>query len=93
MMVEPLVIWDLKEDPAGNIVHIEAHGLTQDDVEDVLRNEDNQTTSSRTSGFPLTFGWTRTGLYIGVVWEPVCDDPRTVKPITAFEALPPKRDY
>jgi len=36
---EPLVIWDLEDDPDGNYVHIVVeHGITQDEVWDVVRN-------------------------------------------------------
>lgn len=90
-MFEPIVIWDLEDDPHGNVAHIAEHGITQDEVEDVLGDPGNDTVPSDSSGRPLTFGWTSTGRHIGVVWEPVDDDPRTIKPVTAFEAPPRTR--
>ena len=87
---EPCVIWDLPDDPDGNVAHIAEHGITQDQVEEVLGDPANPTTESRSSGRPLTFGWTSAGEYIGVVWEHVLDEPWTVKPVTAFVAPPPK---
>jgi hypothetical protein len=86
---EPLVIWDLEDDPDGNVAHIAGHGITQDEVEEVVGNPANPTVPSDSSGRPITFGWTEGGRYLGVVWEHVSDDPRTIKPVTAFEAPPP----
>lgn len=90
-MFEPIVIWDLEDDPSSNVAHIAEHGVTQEEVEEVVGNPDNPVTESRSSGMPLTFGWTSTGKYIGVVWEHVDDDPWTIKPITAFPTNPPGR--
>ena len=84
------ILWDLDDEP-GNVTHIAEHGLTKDEVEDVLRNPDNWTgESSLSSGEPSVFGWTLTGLHIVVVFEHVDDDPLTVYPITAYE-VPPRR--
>jgi hypothetical protein len=86
------VVWDLDDDDAdGNVQHITEHGLTVDEVEDVLLNEDNAVVRSRSTGFPLTFGWTSSGQYIGVVWEVVNDDPRMIRVRTAYPTSPPKR--
>ena len=40
-MFEPIVIWDLEDDPYSNIAHIAEHGVTQEEVEDVVGNPDN----------------------------------------------------
>lgn len=84
------IIWDLDDDEHGNVRHISEHGLDKDEVEDVLLNVDNPTTESFSSGEPATFGYTRTGRHIVVVWEHVQDDPLTVRPITAYAAPPPR---
>src|SRR4051812_35607824 len=86
-------VWDLEDDPDGNFWHIvvEGHGISQDEVEEVLSEPDNPSEQSRSSGERITFGRTRIGNYIAVVWELVDEDPRTVRPITAFHAPPPKR--
>lgn len=77
------VIWDLPGDPNGNRFHIEEHGLTIDEVEDVLLDANLPVGTSRTSGRPLRAGYTTTGRYIVVVWSMIDDD--TVKPVTAYE--------
>ena len=88
---EPLLIWDLEDDLDGNYVHIVVeHEISQDEVCDVVSNPKNQTVPSDSTGRPSTFGWTQTGKYIVVVWEHVEEDPRTIKPVTAYEVPPPK---
>jgi hypothetical protein len=85
------VIWDLEDDLDGNYVHIVVeHDISQDEVDDVVSETSNPTTESESSGRPITFGWTRLGRYIAVVWEQVLDDPYTIKPVTAYEAPPPR---
>ena len=84
------IIWDLDEDDTGNVRHIAEHGLSKEEVDDVLQNPDNPTTVSLSSGEPVTFGWTGTGRYIVVVWEHVLDDPWTIRPVTAYDVPPPR---
>jgi uncharacterized DUF497 family protein len=76
------VIWDLDDDPQGNVWHIAEHGLSKDDVEQVLCNP-LKTAFSRSSGRPMAFGYTDWGAYIGVAYEEVGED--SVYPVTAFE--------
>jgi len=78
-------IWDLANDPRGNVRHIAEHDLTPDEVESAMRQPAAYTETSRTGGGPITFGTTHTGRFIAVVWEHVDDDPLTVYPITAYE--------
>lgn len=82
------VWWDLDDEPEGNVQHIAEHGLSKEEVEDVLGNPANSTMQSRTSGRPATLGWTSTGKHIIVIWEEVQDDPLTAFPITAYEVPP-----
>jgi hypothetical protein len=90
MRRDVVVIWDLEDDPNGNFINIVVeHDVSQDEVDDVMCDPTNPTTESDSSGRPITFGWTRTGRHIAVVWEPVSDDPFAIKPVTAFDALPP----
>ena len=86
-MDDAQVIWDLPDDPDGNYRHIiDGHDVT---IEEVLRNPYNDRTYSRSSGFPMVFGWTSTGKYITVVYEEVLDDPLIVRPVTAYPVPPP----
>ena len=76
------VIWDLDDDPEGNVQHIVEHDLTKEEVEEVLANPERRSTS-RSSGLPIVFGETSTGRYIAVVFREIDSD--TVKPVTAYE--------
>ncbi|MBI1832093.1 MAG: hypothetical protein HYR84_11655 [Planctomycetes bacterium] len=88
--LEPVVIWDLDDDPEGNVYHIAEHGITKDEVWDVVSNPNNTDVPSHSSGRPAPFGWTQTGKHIIVIWEAVADDPRTIYPVTAYETPPPR---
>lgn len=76
------IIWDLDEDPEGNVQHIAEHDLTKEEVEDVLANPERRSTS-HSSGLPLVFGTTSTGRYIAVIFQEI--DADTAKPVTAFD--------
>jgi len=76
------IIWDLDDDPDGNVQHCAAHGVTKEEVEEVLQNA-TDADISRSSGRPVVFGDTSTGRHLVVVYEEVDDD--TVYPITAYE--------
>lgn len=80
----PLIdtIWDLPDDPHGNVQHIAEHGITPLDVEHVLNNPDRRETS-RSSGMPIVFGQTPSGETIAVIFEEI--DEGTVYPVTAYE--------
>jgi uncharacterized DUF497 family protein len=79
------IIWDLADDPEGNVAHIAENGLTIEDVEEVLLNSANPVDRSRSSGRPMTFGYLSDGRRIAVVWELVDKLPLTVRPVTAYE--------
>jgi uncharacterized DUF497 family protein len=75
------VIWDLPDDPDGNVAHIAQHGLTPADVEHVL-NRPGRRSTSRSSKRPMIFGRTRSGEEIVVVYDEISDG--VVYPITAY---------
>lgn len=85
VMVFIQFIWDLDEDPEGNVQHLLEHDVTKDEAEYVLRHPDSETTSD-SSGRPLTFGHTAEGRHLAVVWEHILDDPLTIYPVTAYDA-------
>lgn len=85
------VVWDLPDDPDGNVAHIAEHDITPEEVEEILFDPDSETTVSRSSGENITFGWTTSDRYLAVVWEHVTDDPLTMRPITAYEVREKRR--
>ncbi len=84
------ILWDLDDEPDGNVQHVALHDLTKEEVESVLLDPNTEVDESQSSGLPATFGWTDTGRHIIVIWENVLDDPKTVYPVTAYE-VPPQR--
>lgn len=74
------VIW--AEGDEGNIAHIAEHGITPDEVEQVLEHPIS-TAQSRSSGLPIAIGYTRARRRLAVVYVQV--DLVTVFPITAYE--------
>lgn len=78
-------ICDLEDDLEGNVHHVAEHGLTIEEVESAVRDEDGWTEESNSSGRPISFGITFTGRRIAVVWDHVEDDPLTVYVVTAYE--------
>lgn len=76
------IIWDLDDDPDGNVHHCAEHGVTKDEVEEVLQNASDADVS-RSSGRPVVFGDTSSGRHLMVVYEEV--DADCVYPITAYE--------
>ncbi len=86
------ILWDLEDDPDGNVQHIAANGVTIEEYVEVLSGHYERASVSRASGRPITFGWTSTGKHIAVVWDEVQpEDPLIIRPVTAFETPPKKR--
>ncbi|MGV2332959.1 MAG UNVERIFIED_CONTAM: hypothetical protein LVR18_02120 [Planctomycetaceae bacterium] len=71
------ILWDLDDDPNGNVQHCAQHGVTKTDVEEVLQNAED-TDFSRTTGSPVVFGDTNNGRHLMVVYEKV-DVPRSTR--------------
>ncbi len=76
------VIWDLDDDPKGNVRHIAEHGINKAEVVMVLAAPEAYE-ESRSSGRPVVIGTTNTGRTILVVYERVDRD--TVYPVTAYD--------
>ncbi len=64
-------VWDLEDDPEGNYWHIcvEGHGVTREEVEEIVAGNYQTATLSRSSSQPQAFGWTASGKYLTVVFE------------------------
>ncbi len=76
------IIWDLDDDPDGNVEHCAEHGVSKEEVEEVFENITDED-SSASSGRPVVFGDTRAGRHLMVVYDVI--DSGTVYPITAYE--------
>ncbi len=76
------IIWDLDDDPDGNVQHCLQHGVTKEEVLEVLQNP-TDTDDSQSSGFPAAFGDSATGRHLIVVYEEIDTD--TAYPITACD--------
>lgn len=81
-MPHEFILWDLDDDPSGNVQHIAEHGVTQDEVEQVLLNPTDADTS-HSSGLPVVFGKTDAGRLLIVVYEAI--DDATTYPVTAYD--------
>lgn len=81
------VIWD--DEPGGNVEHFAEHGISPEEADEVLLNDELPTSISASSGEPCKFGYTSTGKYIIVVWNEVQDDLLMIYPVTAYEVPEP----
>ena len=82
------ILWDLDDDPDGNVQHCAKHGVTKQEVEEVLQNPID-TDISRSSGRPVAFGDTTTGRHLIVVYAVI--DADTARPVTAYDVPRRKR--
>ena len=76
------IVWDLDDDPKGNVTHCAEHGISKHEVEEIFLNA-TDVDISKSTGRPVIFGDTSTGRHLMVVFEEI--DLETVYPITAFE--------
>lgn len=76
------IIWDLDDDPNGNVQHCAEHCVSKEEVEEVLDNP-TDCDVSRSSDRPMVFGETTTGRHLVVIYEEI--DADTVYPVTAYD--------
>jgi uncharacterized DUF497 family protein len=81
------IIWDMPDDPDGNVQHIAEHGLAIEDVEDGLSDPTSEGVSA-SSGSPCVWGYTPEGVYIIVVYEEIDED--MIRVVTAYEVPEPR---
>ena len=81
-MLDYTIIWDLDDDPDGNVVHCAEHDVDKDEVEEVIANA-SDADFSRSSGRPVVFGDTSSGRHLMVVFEII--DAGMIYPITAYD--------
>lgn len=87
--MDATIIWDLEDDPTGNVQHLREHDVTPEEAEEVLLDRSSSRAVSNTSGLPTAFGWTSTGRHLAVVYELVDENPLTLRPVTAYDVPPP----
>jgi hypothetical protein len=75
------ILWDLPDDPNGNVWHIAEHGLVPVDVEFVINNPIKRG-KSRSSGRPMVLGLAPCGERIVVIYEQI--DELRLYPIAAY---------
>jgi hypothetical protein len=78
------IVWDIEDDPLGNTAHIAEHGLTPDEVDEVLVDPLYEELSTST-GRPLRRGLTTTGRFIAVVFEWIDEPSGVAYPVTAYD--------
>lgn len=81
-------IWD----PTDNVPHLAEHDVTPEEAAYVVEHAaaDNRTTS-RTTGNPIAFGYTRAGRFLAVVYWVIDPEARQVYIETAYDVPPPIR--
>ena len=79
------IVWDLDDDPDGNVQHCAEHGVAKEEVFQNATDAD----ISRSSGRPVVFGDTSTGRHLLVAYEEI--DADTVYPVTAYDVPRRKR--
>jgi uncharacterized DUF497 family protein len=82
-----LILWDVPGDEPNNVEHIAEHGVTEEEVEDVLATaKDRDVTPSRSSGRPSVTGATREGRTLFVVFDRYDEDGLiAIYPVTAYD--------
>lgn len=75
-------VWDLADDPDGNLQHLAERGVAADEVEQVLANAVFEQ-ASRSSNRPVAFGYTDDGRLLAIIFEWIDED--TIYPVTAYE--------
>jgi uncharacterized DUF497 family protein len=87
---DALIDWDDPDDEGSNAAHIADHGLTPEEVESALFDENTTFDVSHSSGRPIAFGNTISGRFIVVVFEVLnLSDPLIIRPITAYDVPEP----
>ena len=82
------IIWDMDDDPYGNVQHIALNALSIGEVDHVLHTATSRGVSRR-SGSPMLWGYTPEGRYIAVVYQEVSEG--TIRVVTAYDAPEPRR--
>ena len=86
--MDATIIWDLEDDPDGNVQHLQEHDVTVAEAEEAAGPAEQPRRESFI-GLADVFGWTSSDRHLAVVYELVDDDPLTFRPVTAYDVPPP----
>ena len=85
-----LVDWDDPNDEGSNTAHVAEHGMTPEEVDSALFDENTTFDVSDSSGRPIAFGTTVSGRFVAIVFDVLNPaDPLIIRPITAYEVPEP----
>ncbi len=87
MRIFDYVDWDDEDHPTGNVAHIAEHGVTPEEVEDLLDSPESRPGISDSSRRPTLQGYTSSGRFLFVVYEIEVDSQTgiiVVRPVTAY---------
>ena len=76
------ILWDLEDDPDGNVQHLADHGVSREEFEEIIFHP-HAFDRSRSTGRHIAIGETSTGRTLIVVFDELDDS--TIYPITAYE--------
>ncbi|WP_437193556.1 hypothetical protein [Planctomicrobium sp. SH527] len=76
------ILWDMEDDPRGNVQHILLHGITVADYENALMNAVDFTMKEAYPGQEVAIGPNLNGRLIGAVYEVISED--QIYPVTAY---------
>jgi hypothetical protein len=85
MFEDALIAWDDAVDPDGNVQHIEHNGISMEEFEWILIDNDSRRGRSRSSGRQTAWGCLPDGREVTIVYEIETLRPLTIRPVTAFE--------
>jgi len=87
---DALIDWDELEEQCSNSAHVAEHGLTPEEVESALFDDNTTFDMSDSSGLPTAFAKTVTGRFVAIVFEVLnLADPLVIRPITAYDVPEP----
>ncbi len=86
MFEDALIAWDEEDDPRGNVRHIDDNGISMEEFETILIDDNSRRGRSRSSGRHTAWGLLPDGREITIVYEVELIDRRLViRPVTAYE--------
>jgi uncharacterized DUF497 family protein len=86
MFEDALIAWDDEDDPRGNVRHIDDNGISMEEFEAILIDDNSRRGRSRSSGRHTAWGMLPDGREITIVYEVELTDRRPViRPVTAYE--------